>query len=364
MALPSPRDAQAARAALTSWLSSRLDGGDVALSELSGPPATGFSNETILFDATWIDASGGRRREGFAVRVRPSSHSVFPVDRFEDQYRVMSALAAHTDVLVPPMRWYEDDPSVLGAPFMVMGRVEGEAPSDNPPYAKEGWLADSPPAAQEQVWWEGLGVMAAVHLVDWRQLGLDGLEGSATPAGGAAADRLAWWEGYLAWAAAGESQPVPEAAVAWLRHNRPAAGTGSAPPALCWGDARLGNQLFTGGRVRAVLDWEMVHVGDPVWDLAWFLWMDRHHSEGSGATRLPGFPSTAATVARWEEVTGRTAVDLEWWTVLAGLGFAAVMVRLSHLLIALELFPAGSDFARSNTGVTFLASELDRIGAR
>ncbi len=364
MALAFARDRAAAREALAAWLASRLEGAtDVRLSELSGPPATGFSNETIVFDASWTEAAtGGKRTEGLVVRVRPSTHTVFPADRFADQYRVMAALGEHTDVSVPPMRGFEEDPTILGAPFMVMGRVEGEAPPDNPPYPQEGWLADSPPEAQAQLWWEGLEAMAAVHAVDWRALGLDDLEGADVPAGGHAAARLAWWEHYLDWAAAGAPQPVPEAARAWLRANLSAQE--EAAPALCWGDARIGNQLFAGHRVQAVLDWEMVHVGDPRWDLAWFLWMDRHHSEGVGAPRLPGFPSSEDTVARWEASTGRSATALGWWQVLAGLGFAAVMVRLSHLLVAFEIFPADSDFAHTNTGVTFLAAELERLGAR
>jgi len=361
VALPSPRDRDAAREALTTWLSARLGGpDDLVLSELSGPPATGFSNETIVFDATW-SASGEERGEGLVVRVRPTSHTVFPSDRFVDQYRVMEALGRHTMVPVPPVRWLEEDPEVLGSPFMVMARVGGEAPPDNPPYTTEGWLVESRPEAQAQLWWDGVEAMAAIHRVDWQELGLDGLEGATTAPGDHAAERLAWWDRYLAWAAAGAPQPVPEAAVAWLRANRPADG---ADPALCWGDARIGNQLFAGHRVQAVLDWEMVHIGDPQWDLAWFLWMDRHHSEGVGSARLPGFPSAADTVARWEECTGRSAGALGWWEVLAGLGFAAVMVRLSHLLVAFELFPPDSDFAHTNTGVTFLAAELDRIGAR
>lgn len=40
--------------------------------------------------------------------------------------------------LVPPPRWFEPDPAVLGAPFLVMSRVDGDAPADNPPYPIEG----------------------------------------------------------------------------------------------------------------------------------------------------------------------------------------------------------------------------------
>ena len=59
-------------------------------------------------------------------KLLPSAHAV------EREYRVISALA-HTDVPVPPVYWYENDDSVLGAPFFVMGKLEGHVPCDSPP---------------------------------------------------------------------------------------------------------------------------------------------------------------------------------------------------------------------------------------
>lgn len=363
MPLPPARDLVAARDTVAVWLLERLGPGttDLRVSELSGPPSNGFSNETIVFDAAWHDDHGDHD-EGFVVRVRPSSHAVFPDDRFGEQYQVMVALDGGSGVRVPSMRWFEPDPSVLGAAFMVMARVPGEAPSDFPPYTSDGWLLNSTPEQQASVWSDGLDQMAAVSLVDWQGLGLASLDADPSVEDRLRpARRLDEMESYLAWASEGGSNPVPEAAVQWLRENLPIS---VGPPALCWGDARIGNQLFVEHRVRAVLDWEMVHIGDPMWDLAWFLWLDRHHSEGTGAPRIAGFASYDDTAARWEQRTGRVAHALEWWQVLAGLGFASVMVRLAQLLVEFGFFPPESDFAHTNTGVTFLAAELDRIGVR
>ncbi len=358
MALPSPRDPEVTRKDLASWLRSRLDT-DVTVGEPMGPPATGFSNETILVDATWDDG-GGPARHGLAVRVQPTSHTVFPNDLFAAQHRVMSALGDQPGLRVPRLRWLEEDPSVLGAPFMVMDRVDGEAPSDSPPYSTEGWLKDGGPDLQRAVWERGHDAMVAVHCVDWRALGLADLD--PCPDGGSRLGaRVDEWEAMLAWASPEERQVVPEAGLAWLRENQP---PDVDEPALCWGDSRIGNQLFAHRgsadtvEVAAVVDWEMVHVGDPVQDLGWFTWMDHTLSAGLEVPRLPGLPSVAETTARWEAVTGRSAEHHRWAEIQAGVGFAIVMVRLTALLKDVELFPQDSDFARTNMGAATLEQAL------
>ena len=77
---------------------------------------------------------------------------------------------------------------------------------------------------------------------------------------------------------------------------------------LCWGDARINNQLFGPDfEVRAVVDWEMVTLADPMMDLGWWLFLDRHFHEGMPAPRLEGFPTREEMVARYEQTSGRTA---------------------------------------------------------
>lgn len=357
MALPSPRDPEDLRAALAPWLSDRV-GADVRLGEPGGPPATGFSNETIIVDATWTEG-GSDATHGLVVRVEPTAHTVFPEGRFAEQHRVMSALAG-TDVPVPVLRWYETDPVVLGAPFMVMDRCDGDAPADNPPYSVEGWLHDAAPEVQRAVWETGLDAMAAVHRVGWQDLDLADLD--PCPADGSRLGaRLDEWGDMLAWASPEVRQPVPEAALAWLRENLP---PDSDDPALCWGDSRISNQMFADRdapetlRVAAVLDWEMVHVGDPVQDLGWFTWLDHALSAGIDQPRLPGLPSVAETVDRWEAATGRSAEHHRWAEIFAGFGFAVVMVRLTDLLKGFEVFPEDSDFAETNPGCVALRRAL------
>lgn len=356
MALPSPRDTDELRATLTDWIGARV-GAAVTVTEAGGPPTTGFSNETILCDATW---DGAEHRLVF--RVQPTQHTVFPHDLFEVQHRVMTALGQVDDpaLPVPTLRWYEEDSSVLGAPFMVMDRVDGEAPCDSPPYTMEGWMLEGDEALQRAVWERGLDAMAAVHRVDWKGLGLTDLD--PCPDGGSRlGSRVDDWASFLAWCSPDARQEVPELGIAWLRENQP---PDIDDVALCWGDSRIGNQLFAARgsaetvHVAAVLDWEMVHVGDPVQDLGWFTWLDHTLSAGLDLPRLPGLPSVAETTERWEAATGRSAEHHRWAEINAGVGFAVVMVRLTSLLKGSEIFPQDSDFERTNMACVALERAL------
>lgn len=354
MALPSPRDPERLRADLARWLTERV-GAPVTVGATGGPPATGFSNETILADASW-----GGEEHRLVVRVQPTSHTVFPYDLFEVQHRVMSALGGQPGLPVPTLRWYEDDPGLLGAPFMVMDRVDGEAPCDSPPYSMEGWLKDGGPDLQRAVWERGLDAMAAVHRVDHVALGLGDLD--PCPDGGSRlGHRVEEWADMLRWASPEARQEVPELGLTWLRENQP---PDVDDPCLCWGDSRIGNQLFAVREsaatvhVAAVLDWEMVHVGDPVQDLGWFTWLDHTLSAGLDQPRLPGLPSVPETLERWEAATGRSAAHHRWAEILAGVGFAVVMVRLTALLKDSELFPQDSDFERTNMACVALERAL------
>ena len=348
MPVPDQRDLDLTRGVLAPWLAARLGTDEVVVSDISTPSLTGFSSETLLFDATWEG-----KTEGFVARVAPTGYQIFFEPEFETQFHVMRALAV-TDVPVPTTHWFEDDPSLLGAPFFVMSKVEGRVPSDNPPYTLEGWLFDADPAEQEAVWWAGVEAMAAVHRLDWRALGLDFLD---RPERGKAGldQQLAYYRAYLEWAAQGRAQPTVEAGLAWLEAHRP---DDDDRVGLCWGDARIGNLMFAEGTCAAVLDWEMVTLGDPAQDLAWYLFLDRHHSEGIGAQRLPGFPSREATVARYEELTGRTAEHLDYYEVFAAFRFSVIMIRVAQMIAEYGFLEADSDFETNNTVTQLLAVML------
>jgi aminoglycoside phosphotransferase (APT) family kinase protein len=334
------RDPETTARQLTRWLTEVAGLADVAVGAIEIPAATGFSNETILFDARWRDGDSEPTARRLVVRIAPRDYTVFLEANFEEQFRVMQALGEHSDVPVPTMLWFEDDPAWFDSPFWIMERVDGEVPSDAPPYATEGWLHDANLEQQAKLWWNGIEAMAAVHRVDWRALGLDFVDDPDRGARGVE-QQLRYYEEALAWAEAaedGKPHTGARAALAWLNAHQP-----DSPPdaaTIVWGDARLGNQMSRDGEIVAVLDWEMVALGDPRLDLGWWIFCDDVLSTGTGGSRLPGFPSPAATVARWEELTGREAGDLHWFVVFAALRFTVVMLRLGTLLFAMGYSPA------------------------
>jgi aminoglycoside phosphotransferase (APT) family kinase protein len=320
---------------LRRWLAEVAGLDDVVVDHLEIPGGTGFSNETILFDATWDDG-GAPVVHHLVARIAPQAHTVFLEANFETQFRVMDALARQTDVPVPEMLWFEGDPSWFGSPFWIMARVEGRAPSDAPHYSIGGWLRDLPREDQARVWWNGIAALAAVHDLDWRALGLEVLD---DPARGEPAleQQLTYYAESLEWAEQGTPHPGARAALEWLRAHRPASDP--AQVTITWGDARLANQMYRDGEVVAVLDWEMVALGDPRIDLGWWIFCDEVLTRSAGQERLPGFPSREETVARWEDLTGRSGDDLHWFLVFAGLRFTVVMLRLGSLLHEMGVVP-------------------------
>ena len=119
MPVPAPRDPGATRDVLTGWLGdpARLPG--ARITNLQTPEFSGFSSEMLMVE---VEHGGGT--ESLAVRVAPLHYQVFPETRFAEQYRLMRILDAGTDIPVPPVLWYEPDPACMGAPFIVMRRVE------------------------------------------------------------------------------------------------------------------------------------------------------------------------------------------------------------------------------------------------
>lgn len=120
-----------------------------------------------------------------------------------------------------------------------------------------------------------------------------------------------------------EPQPIARAAIRWMKKNPP-------PPAqklaFVHGDYRTGNFLFDAdGDIKAILDWEMAHLGDPLEDLAWALDpMWSQHDRTKPAAMIP----REEGIALWEKASGLKAdrAALRWWEMFASFKGLAIWI--------------------------------------
>ena len=217
----------------------------------------GFSNLTYLVRAG--DREYVLRRPPFGAAVKGGHDMV-------REYRLLAALAPHYPLSPRPVAVCED-PAVLGAPFYVMERTRGIIVRNG---------TDEVPPADMRAMTEALaGALADLHAVNVRD---PGFAGFGKPEG-YIERQVRGWTGRFA-AARTEPQPELEAAFAWLAEQLPAP-TGIA---LVHNDFKIDNVMFDPAepsRIRAVLDWEMATIGDPLLDLGTTLgyWIDPDEAE-------------------------------------------------------------------------------------
>lgn len=271
----------------------------------------GFSQETFRVEVEWRDADR-EQTATYVIRRQPAAGLLEPYDT-EPEFRVLAALATSA-VRAPRVYWYERDAAIFERPFYVMELVRGSVPLPV--------IVDGKPvfddAERARLGEDFVANLAALHAVDWRAAGLDFL-GVPEPGAGPAARELARWEGYIA-RAGGPPRPILTEAVLWLRRALPRADAVT----LVHGDYRTGNFLVEGGRIAAILDWEMVHLGDPMEDLGWAC-MALWRGESPYMCHLL---ERERLYARYQELSGRR-VDPErvrFYEVLATVKMAAIML--------------------------------------
>jgi aminoglycoside phosphotransferase (APT) family kinase protein len=206
---------------------------------------------------------------------------------------------------VPAVIARDDGTRVMGRPCFVMEWIDGRSVPDDFPatYHGKGWFRDAAAASQRAIWDSFHDALAALHRVD---------PGAVTDAYGGPAgaeDVLGYWRAALLDVVDAADAPRHLAVFDWLQANLPASA--DAPLAVCMGDARLVNGIVADDAVRALVDFEVVYLGNPIADVGYSLFLERGHRAGDP---LPGIPSEEDTWARWSEATGRPLADLEYWT--------------------------------------------------
>jgi aminoglycoside phosphotransferase (APT) family kinase protein len=358
MAIINRIDALSAQPNLAAWLADQYpERGELEVGEITIPPSNGRSSETLLFEVSWRE-DGEHRMERLVARVEPVSEKVVYTYDLDREFRVMRALGERSSIRVPRVRLIEHDPSVLGSTFLLMERLEGRTLGDEPPFPADpsSWVHQLTPPERSRLFDNALAVLVQVHAVDVDAIGLAELERSDL-GGDVVEQSLEYWRRFLAWAMTGQPNPTVDATLLWLEENRP---SDVGPRVLNWGDSRLGNFMFgVDLGVSGVLDWELATVGAAGFDLGWWLFADRHHSEGLGAPWPEGFPGRQQTLERYAELGGHAIADAAWHEAFGGLRFAVLMARAGNMLIEAGVLPAGHPMALNNPATQLLSRMLD-----
>ncbi len=242
------------RAGLAKFIEKQT-GGPATVGELTRY-SVGFSWLTYGFAASW-EENGKPRHANLIVRIGPPDGLFAPYSAVP-QFVALKAIE-HTGVPVPRVYWYSDSHEALGAPFFLMEKVEGVAPLPWVPGGGSPFDEATRVALGEQF----VAALARLHCFEWRGTPAEQLEG-ARDVSQAAPAQIDFWERYLR-RHARRSYPILESGLLWLRANSPRAPRIS----VIHGDYRIGNFLVLNGSISAMLDWELVHLGDPHEDLGW-----------------------------------------------------------------------------------------------
>lgn len=329
----SDRDLDTLTEDLARWLNSKVSADNPPkISGLSRPEGAGMSSPTVLFEAEWT-VNGQHEGGSYVARMTPEAES-FPIFEnydLESQYRTMAAVAEACDVPVPELCWLETDESILGTKFFVMKRIEGRVAQDNPPYVFIGWIFDASPEERARLTDNTVEVIAKLHEIPDPETRFPDLHGP----GQALRRHVEWYRTWYRWALADDGYPIPiiERAFDWLDEHWP---EDPGPDVLAWGDSRPGNILYQGFDPVGVLDWEMAGIGPRELDLGWLIFIHRFFQDLATQFDQPGLPDFLRRdhiVAKYEELTGHTVRNLDFYIVYAALRHAIVMGRVKRRMI-------------------------------
>ncbi|MEM7483305.1 MAG: phosphotransferase family protein [Acidobacteriota bacterium] len=277
---------------LAPYLHQALDlAGDLTVEQFP----SGFSNLTYLLRLD--DRQLVLRRPPFGARIA-SAHDM------GREYRLLSALHPAWGKVPEPLLFCDDE-AVLGAPFYVMERIEGVILRSR---VKAGQTPS--PATVEAAAGALIATLVELHGLDVVGTGL----GDLGKGDGYVERQIAGWT--KRWIQARtDDLPEMDRAAAWLEENRPP----DSAATLIHNDFKYDNLILDGedpGRVRAVLDWEMATVGDPLMDLGTTLgyWVDPDDPPALknlalSPTTLPGNPSRRQVAERYAALSGHEVGD-------------------------------------------------------
>ena len=255
----------------------------------------GASRTTWAFDAVTPD-----ERRSLILRIGPPDdvHA-----GMELEARAQAAAAA-AGAPVPHILVADDSPAALGNPFLICDEIKGETIVRRIQRTLD---KDEGAAGRTRLLLQCAEALAAIHRAETNDPKLS------------TQDQLAEWRERLD--AMGDTTATFEWAFRWLAAHRPAPSASR----LVHGDYRMGNLIIDGSELAAVLDWELVHIGEVYEDLAWFC--IRAWRFGAPADRAAGGLGSVEDFLRGYERAGGAQVDrvaFHWWLVLATLRWGVI----------------------------------------
>ncbi|GGY48309.1 phosphotransferase family protein [Streptomyces omiyaensis] len=268
----------------------------------------------------------------WVVRRPPLGHVLATAHDMKREHRVISALGG-TAVPVPGTVLLCEDEEVLGAPFYVMEFVEGT------PYRSASQLAPLGPERTRAAVLGLVDTLVDLHAVQPEAVGL----GDFGRPEGFLDRQLRRWGKQLAASRGRELAGIEELHAALGR-----ALPDSPAPTVVHGDYRLDNALVgEDDRIRAVLDWEMSTLGDPLTDLGLLVMystpLDLPGSPISTTASAAGHPSAAELVERYAARSGRDVSALSWYTAFAWFKLAVILEGIHYRYTLGQTVGAGFD---------------------
>ena len=318
---------------VTAWLEANIEGtkAPFEFAFISG----GRSNLTFAV----TDADGRK----LVLRRPPISHVLATAHDMGREHRIISALR-DTPVPVPRALGFCEDESVNGRPFYVMDLVEGHV-LRTPQLADQVLDADAKRAAGDDL----VDVLVQIHAVDPVSVGLGDL---GRPEGYIERQLKRWFGQFqssqeqMREAGTGRPAPAVEEAHELLAANVPA----QSEVTIAHGDYRLDNTIIgDDGRIRAVLDWELCTLGDPLADLGTLMVY---------YNPMPGFPTHGELTERYRRQSGRDTTNLAYYTAFGHWRLACIIEGVYARYAAGAMGEEGKKGAELFGGQTIHRAEL------
>lgn len=297
--------------------------GPVEIESLEAPDGAGASNG-IAFVRVRMDIGEGLKPHDLVLRYSPGVQ-LLKQKSFTHEYLTLNAVS-RAGLMAPRPSWLDAHGAALGVPGYFMERIDATPPSAA--MYSAGPLADAAPHDRHRMMLdavrfhgrlrrEAIGPEAVPHLLE-RGVGPDPLS-----------RELNWWleEIRLSAAADDPRRKLVERAHAWLVENRP---VDLPAPALVHGDSQVANMMYRDGRIVAVLDWELSHLGHAELDVRFLAFItefmkaaDRH---------VEGTPSEEEYIEAYERESGEPVRRWGWFGFMSALRNAIVMLSMGDAM--------------------------------